>query len=65
MREAGGLKYILEAIEKLELKHKEHIDVYGAGNHKRLTGEHETAHIDKFSWLWWRRASVRVEMKLN
>ena len=68
MREAGGLKYILEAIEKLELKHKEHIDVYGAGNHKRLTGEHETAHIDKFSWGYGDRgASVRVgnETKLK
>jgi len=68
MREPGGIKYILEAVNKLELKHKEHIKVYGKGNEKRLTGEHETAHIDKFSWGYAdRRASVRIghEIKLN
>tara|TARA_B100001093_G_C25942112_1_gene641337 strand:- start:195 stop:515 length:321 start_codon:yes stop_codon:yes gene_type:complete len=68
MRNPGGIKQILEAINKLELKHKEHIDVYGAGNHKRLTGQHETAPIDKFSWGYGDRgASVRVgyETKLK
>ena len=29
--------------------HEEHIDEYGLGNDKRLTGEHETQHIDVFS----------------
>ena len=29
---------------------KEHIEVYGADNHLRLTGKHETQSIDKFSY---------------
>ena len=29
---------------------KEHIDVYGAYNDQRLTGEHETQSIDQFSF---------------
>ena len=29
--------------------HEEHIEEYGIGNNKRLTGEHETQHIDVFS----------------
>ena len=36
---------IIAAIEKLEKKHKEHIDAYGEGNERRLTGAHETAPI--------------------
>lgn len=31
MRKEGGMKYIEEAIKKLELRHKEHIAVYGEG----------------------------------
>merc|ERR1712146_231763 len=50
MRAAGGYKTIIEAIEKLGKKHQEHIDVYGEGNARRLTGAHETAPIDKFSY---------------
>jgi hypothetical protein len=38
MRAAGGYAEIIKAIEKLAKKHKEHIDVYGADNHLRLTG---------------------------
>ena len=29
---------------------KEHIDVYGADNDQRLTGEHETQSINEFSY---------------
>eukprot|EP00179_Madagascaria_erythrocladioides_P014544 CAMPEP_0198367684 /NCGR_PEP_ID=MMETSP1450-20131203/155313_1 /TAXON_ID=753684 ORGANISM="Madagascaria erythrocladiodes, Strain CCMP3234" /NCGR_SAMPLE_ID=MMETSP1450 /ASSEMBLY_ACC=CAM_ASM_001115 /LENGTH=349 /DNA_ID=CAMNT_0044075169 /DNA_START=267 /DNA_END=1316 /DNA_ORIENTATION=+ len=51
MRQEGGYeKYIVPALEKLALKHKEHIAAYGEGNDQRLTGAHETASIDKFSW---------------
>ena len=57
----SGLKAITAAIEKMSLKHKEHIKVYGEGNEHRLTGHHETASIDKFSWGFADRgASVRV-----
>jgi len=57
----GFKKYILPAIEKLEAAHEEHIAAYGEGNEKRLTGAHETAAIDQFSWgVANRGASVRV-----
>lgn len=56
-----GLKYIQEAIDKLSLKHDEHMAVYGTGNEKRMTGKHETASYDKFSHgIANRGASVRI-----
>src|SRR5690606_33472923 len=40
---------------------KEHIAVYGADNHLRLTGKHETQSIDKFSYgISDRGASIRI-----
>ena len=40
---------------------KEHIDVYGADNHLRLTGKHETQSIDTFSYgVSDRGASIRI-----
>ena len=61
MRAAGGYKTIIEAIEKLGKKHAEHIEVYGEGNARRLTGAHETAPIDKFSYgVANRGASIRI-----
>jgi len=59
-------KVIIPAIERLKLKHAEHIAVYGEGNEERLTGEHETASIGKFSWgIANRGASVRVGNETN
>ena len=56
-----GLEFIEEAIEKLSLKHDEHMAVYGTGNEERMTGEHETASYDKFSsGIANRGASVRI-----
>ena len=61
MRADGGLEVIKKAIGKLEAKHDEHIKAYGEGNERRLTGAHETASIDAFSWGFANRgASVRV-----
>ncbi|KAL5721458.1 glutamine synthetase [Ranunculus cassubicifolius] len=61
MREEGGFAVIKSAIEKLGLRHKEHIAAYGEGNESRLTGKHETVSIEKFSWgVANRGASVRV-----
>jgi len=62
MREAGGYEaHILPAMEKLTKKHHEHIAVYGEGNDQRLTGLHETASIDKFTFgVADRGASVRI-----
>lgn len=56
-----GLEFIEEAIEKLSLKHDEHMAVYGTGNEERMTGEHETASYDKFSHgVANRGASIRI-----
>mmetsp|Transcript_20055 Transcript_20055/g.28536 ORF Transcript_20055/g.28536 Transcript_20055/m.28536 type:complete len:428 (-) Transcript_20055:164-1447(-) len=61
MREAGGLEVIKKAIYKLGAKHAEHIAVYGEDNEKRLTGIHETANINTFSYgVANRGASIRI-----
>jgi glutamine synthetase len=61
MRNEGGMKYIEEAINKLSKRHMEHIKVYGEGNELRLTGRHETGHIDSFSsGVANRGASIRI-----
>jgi len=49
LREEGGKGYITGIIKNLMDKHEEHIEEYGIGNEDRLTGEHETQHIDVFS----------------
>lgn len=51
MRADGGYEVIKKAIEKLGLRHKEHIAAYGEGNERRLTGRHETADINTFLWV--------------
>jgi glutamine synthetase len=61
MRELNGLSVIEKALEKLALKHKEHLKVYGRDNHLRLTGDHETSNMEKFSVGRANRgASVRI-----
>jgi len=61
MREEGGYSKIIEAIEQLAKRHKEHIAVYGLDNSQRLTGEHETASFEKFSYgVADRGSSVRI-----
>jgi glutamine synthetase len=61
MRNPGGYKVIVEAIEKMAKKHQEHIDAYGEGNERRLTGAHETAPITAFSYgVANRGCSVRI-----
>ncbi|XP_039162084.1 glutamine synthetase leaf isozyme, chloroplastic-like [Eucalyptus grandis] len=52
MGEEGGFEVIKKAILNLSLRHEEHIGTsYGEGNGRRLTGQHETANIDTFSWV--------------
>jgi glutamine synthetase len=61
MRKPGGYKAIIEAIEKLGKKHEVHIAAYGEGNERRLTGRHETASMDSFSYgVANRGASIRI-----
>lgn len=50
MRLDNGLNDICQAIEKLRLKHDEHMAVYGTENELRMTGEHETSRFDTFSF---------------
>ena len=66
MREEGGDDVIHKAIKKLKPLHQVHIDVYGSGNEKRLTGEHETCPITEFRWgVSDRGASVRVPWQVD
>lgn len=61
MRKDGGMKAIEAAMKNLEKRHVEHIKVYGEGNIERMTGEHETASIDKFTYgIADRGSSVRI-----
>lgn len=61
MRRDGGMKAIEEACKKLGERHEEHIAVYGEGNAERMTGENETASIDKYSYaVADRGASIRI-----
>jgi glutamine synthetase len=50
MRKHNGLTVIYNAIEKLRLKHTEHMTVYGKDNEKRMSGEYETANYNYFSF---------------
>ena len=59
--EKTGLDYINDAVDKLSLKHDEHMAVYGSGNEMRMTGKHETACFDKFtSGVANRAACIRI-----
>jgi len=61
LREAGSKEVYDTVCNAFAPVVKEHIDVYGADNHLRLTGKHETQSIDKFSYgVSDRGASIRI-----
>merc|ERR1712173_517711 len=65
MREAGGISAINDAVERMSQRHAVHIYYYdpheGKDNARRLTGLHETSHIDDFSsGVANRGASIRI-----
>ena len=61
MREDNGLELIIKTIKKLEQKHNEHMKLYGSDNEKRMTGNHETASFNKFTYgIGNRGCSVRI-----
>jgi glutamine synthetase len=63
-RKEGGYDRILESMELLTKTHAAHITVYGPDNDLRLTGRHETASIDKFSYgVANRGSSARIPTK--
>ena len=66
MRENGGDEFIFKACMDLEKVHGEHMEVYGEGNERRLTGLHETQAIDTFSWgVSDRGASIRIPWQVD
>ena len=61
MREVGGKEYFEKLMEAFKANRADHIAVYGPDNHMRLTGKHETASIDTFTYgVADRGASIRV-----
>ena len=61
LREKGGKEYFMSLMEAFSKNVADHIAVYGPDNHLRLTGKHETAAIDSFSWgVADRGASIRL-----
>ena len=45
-----GIQYIFDAIRNLAAKHKEHMEVYGEDNEKRMSGEYEASNYDNFTF---------------
>jgi len=61
MREDGGYKVIIDACEALGKNHMKHINLYGAGNNRRLTGDCETNAMTSFNYgVADRGASIRI-----
>lgn len=61
MRTEGGEEYVKSILSKLKETHRDHIADYGSMNHERLTGQHETQSIDRFSYgISDRGASIRI-----
>ena len=57
---------IIDACEALGKNINEHIENYGVGNDKRLTGLHETPRIDQFSYgVSDRGASIRIPWQVE
>lgn len=61
IREKGGEEFIKGICEKFGEQHAAHIATYGSDNEQRLTGLHETQHIDSFSYgVSDRGSSIRI-----
>jgi glutamine synthetase len=66
MREDRDMQAIKEACEKIGKRLQEHIDGYGADIQDRLTGAHETAPWNKFSYgVSNRAASIRIPWQVE
>ena len=61
LREVGGEEYFEALMTAFDEVKDDHIAVYGPDNHMRLTGLHETAAIDEFTFgVANRGASIRI-----
>ena len=66
LRECGSQETYEKICEAFRPVIKEHIEVYGADNDQRLTGLHETASINDFSYgISDRGASIRIPMQTS
>ena len=66
IRTVGGEEYIRDVCKRCEPVHKEHIVEYGSKNDERLTGLHETQHIDTCSYgVSDRGARSRIPMAME
>jgi len=66
MRETGGKELFDKICGELEKSHETAIGFYGSDNHLRLTGNHETQDIRKFSWgVSDRGASIRIPLSTS
>lgn len=66
MRNDGNEDYFIKICERFGEVHKEHIEVYGEDNNMRLTGNHETQDINKFSYgVSDRGASIRIPIDVS
>lgn len=66
MRGDDGYEHIMSAVKKLEANHEKHMASYGAHNELRMTGAHETASMDTFTYgVADRGASVRIPFHVN
>ena len=65
MREEGGYDAIVKACKALEKNWEVHVKNYGHGIEDRLTGHHETAPWNKFSYgVSDRGASIRIPLQV-
>ena len=65
MRELGGIDEIKSGCEKLAHTHLAHMEVYGNENEQRMSGQHETSSMDKFTWAISNRGcSVRIPLNV-
>jgi glutamine synthetase len=63
LRTAASQETYTKVLEAFRPVVKEHIAVYGADNHLRLTGKHETASINDYSYgVSDRGASIRIPL---
>ena len=57
----SGYDYIIKCVDKLRASYETTIDIYGSNNNERLTGKHETASYDSFSYgIGTRNTSIRI-----
>ena len=66
MREVGGKDYFEKLMAAFDKNLMDHIAVYGPDNDKRLTGQHETAPYNEYSYgVSNRGASVRIPWQVE